>query len=74
MSTKYGYFQGQKAKFVYRNNGKVDVYFGSGPTGDGPGHGHVVIDSSDAVRYWREPGVSHANYGIDDTKNNHTKF
>ena len=73
MSTKYGYFQGQKAKLVYHDNGKVDVYYG-GPTGDGPGHGHVVIDSSDAVHYWREPGVSHSAYGIDDTKNNHTEF
>lgn len=73
--SKYDSFQGQNAKVVERNDGsgKTDIYYG-GPTGDGPGHGHVVVDSSGSCHYWREPYVAHSDYGIDDTKYNHTKF
>lgn len=75
MSTYFGTFQGKPAKIVDREDGsgKRDIYYG-GPTGDGPGHGHVVVDSSDSCRYWREPYVSHNHYGIDDSKNDHTKY
>ena len=75
MSTYYGTFQGKKAKIVDRNDGsgKRDIYYG-GPTGDGPGHGHVVVNSSDSAQYWREPHASHSSYNLNDAKKNHTKF
>ncbi|ADU24070.1 hypothetical protein [Ruminococcus albus] len=75
MSTYDGTFQGKIAKIVERNDGsgKCDIYYG-GPTGDGPGHGHIVVDGSDAVHYWRDSNTSHSNYLLNDAKKNHTKI
>lgn len=65
----YGAVFGLLAKIVHRSDGsgKTDVYFGgSGCTGDGAGHGHIVIDKDDNIIYFRDIAQKHDDYLIDD--------
>ena len=64
----YGTFNGEDAKVRSRSDGGHDIYHGGRGRADGPGHGHIVTDSSDSCRYWREPDRPHTSHVIDDRK------
>lgn len=70
-------YNGSPAKVRKRNDGRTDIFFNSsGHYGDGVGHGHIVVDEDDNVRYMRDEWQDkrQGQYLIDDSKKDHTKI
>ena len=71
------FYDGKPAKVVKRRDGRTDIFFtDSGNYGDSVGHGHVVVDQDDQIRYYRDQwqDKKQGQYLIDDTKEDHTKI
>lgn len=57
--------KGSDTKSVLRSDGKTDTFFGGSSKADGPGHGHVVSDSSGNVSYARESASNGGGVSVD---------
>lgn len=57
--------KGSDVKSVARTDGKTDTYFGGQGKADGPGHGHVVSDSSGNISYARESASNGGGVSVD---------
>jgi hypothetical protein len=48
--------KGSDVKSVARSDGKTSNFFGGEGKADGPGHGHIDLDSKGNETFRREPG------------------
>lgn len=70
-------YEGMPAKIRKRKDGKTDIFFtDSGNYGDGPGHGHIVINEAGSVIYMRDQwqDKNQGQYLIDGSKDHHTRI
>ncbi len=52
-------------KAVLGEDGKTDNYFGGEGKADGPGHGHIVVNSSGEVDYARDSASNGGQVYVD---------
>lgn len=68
----FGTMDDRNIKVVVRGDGtgKIDMYYGGAkPEGDGDGHGHMVVEETGQVTYWREPHKLDTEWLINDKAN-----